>query len=166
MKGKSTYYERLSSGRTEALFVTLMLLFLGLRVWRGRVAGRSRLTTAFFGLSAFFLFYSLNYRTLNIHLTPEHLELRFGLFAWRIAMENIERCFRDETSLWRIGGAGIHFSWFGGRYRAMFNFLEYPRVVVALKEKQGPVQDVAFSTKQPEQVLGLIRVAASTAYPA
>jgi len=91
-----------------------------------------------------------------VRLSPEGLRLQFGLFHWTIDLANVERCDLDGTSLRRIGGAGIHFSFFDGRYRAMFNFLEYPRVVVALRQKVGPVQDVAFSTQQPEQVLALI----------
>jgi hypothetical protein len=77
-------------------------------------------------------------------------------------MDNIEKCFLDDTSLWRIGGAGIHFSWFHGRYRAMFNFIEHPRVVFALKKKRGPVRDVAFSTRRPNEVLRFIQEAMST----
>ena len=69
----------------------------------------------------------------------------------------METCYLDGTSLWRIGGAGIHFSSFERRYRAMFNFLEYPRVVVALKEKRGPVRDIAFSTQHPEEIMSLIQ---------
>lgn len=72
-------------------------------------------------------------------------------------MDNIDYCFLDETSLWRIGGAGIHFSPIGGRYRAMLNFLEHPRVVVALKQKRGPVRDISFSTRHPEQALSFIQ---------
>jgi hypothetical protein len=139
----------------------LTLLFLVLALWRVNVRGLDVLTAVCFGLFSFFLFYVLNYRTLIIHLTPDYLKLRFGLFTWTIAMENVENCFLDTASLWRIGGAGIHFSWFQRRYRAMFNFLEYPRVVIALKQKRGPVRDVAFSTQQPEQVLHFIRAAAS-----
>jgi hypothetical protein len=48
----------------------------------------------------------------------------------------------------------------------MFNFLEYPRVVVALKEKQGPVRDVAFSTRHPDQVIEFIQAATSTMHAA
>lgn len=33
----------------------------------------------------------------------------------------------------------------------MFNFLEYPRVVLELSKKMGPVRDVAFTTRQPEK---------------
>lgn len=155
--GSPVYTEQLSSKRTEALFLLLAFLFLTLASRRAAAAGRGRLVTLLSTLSLLFLFYALNYRVLLIRLAPEELQLRFGLFRWTIPMGNVESCHQDETSLWRIGGAGIHFSWFGGRYRAMFNFIEYPRVVVALKEKRGPVRDVAFSTQQPELVMALLQ---------
>lgn len=60
----------------------------------------------------------------------------------------------------RMGGAGIHFMSIRKRYRASFNFLEYPRVVIAFKRKVGPVQDISFSTRQPEKVIRLIQEAA------
>lgn len=150
------YEERLTSTRTEALFLTLALLFFFLWRRRVRAGGWHRAAKLLFSLCALFLFYALNYRALHIVLTAETLTLRFGLFRWRIAMDNVAGCYLDDISLWRIGGAGIHFSWFNRRYRAMFNFLEYPRVVVALKDKQGPVHDVAFSTRQPQQVMAFI----------
>lgn len=156
------YDERVSSRRTEALFLVLVLLFAALSLRRGSArraqgARRNRLTTLFAAVSIFFLFYALNYRTLIIQLSPDTVTLRFGIFTWKIAMANVDHSFLDETSLWRIGGAGIHFSPIKGRYRAMFNVLEYPRVVVALKKKHGLVRDIAFSTRQPEQVLAFIR---------
>lgn len=156
-RGDLAYYEKVSSKRTELLFLVLAFLFLVLALWRQEVAGRGTLSTLLFSAFVFFLFYTLNYRTLIIRLTPQELKLRFGLFRWTIPVENVAGCREDETSLGRIGGAGIHFSSIDGRYRAMFNFLEYPRVVVALKEKRGPVRDVAFSTQQPEQVMALLR---------
>lgn len=166
MSDRQTYCERTSSARTEALFLLLMTLFLALSLYRANVrrqnrTGLGKLTAVFFGLSAFFLFYVLNYRTLAIHLTPETVELRFGIFTWRIAMDNVESAFLDETSLWRIGGAGIHFSPIQGRYRAMLNFLEYPRIVIRLKQQQGPVRDIAFSTRRPQQILRFIQEASS-----
>ncbi|MDT8304736.1 MAG: hypothetical protein RRC07_02270 [Anaerolineae bacterium] len=151
------YYEKVSSKKTELLFLGLALLFLLLALWRLEAAGRGTVSTLLFAAFFFFLFYALNYRTLTIRLTPQELKLRFGLFRWTIPIDNVERSYQDEASLWRIGGAGIHFSSFEGRYRVMFNFLEYPRVVVSLKEKRGPVRDVAFSTQQPEQVMALLR---------
>ncbi len=74
-------------------------------------------------------------------------------------LNSVEEVRADRTSLWRIGGAGIHFSAIGGRYRAMLNFLEHPRIVVALKEKRGLVRDVAFSTKRPTEVIRVIETA-------
>ena len=108
-------------------------------------AGLDTLAVISFFFCAFFLFYSLNYRVLHIHLADGLLELKFGFFTWKVAMDNVESCRLDDTSLWRIGGAGIHFSPIKSRYRAMFNFLEYPRVVISLKRKMGLVQDIAFS---------------------
>ena len=155
------YNERISSNRTEALFLVLTLLSLLLSIWRLNAAGLDMIAMIFLFLCAFFMFYSLNYRTLRIRLTTEHLELKFGLFTWVVALENVEHCFLDDTSLWRIGGAGIHFSPIHGRYRAMFNFLEYPRVVIALKRRMGLVREIAFSTQRPDEVVGRIRAAAS-----
>ncbi len=51
------------------------------------------------------------------------------------------------------------------RYRASFNFLEYPRVVIAFKRKVGPVQDISFSTRRPDELLPLIQEAAARLVP-
>ena len=159
---KAGYIERVSSNRTEAFFVVLTLLFFWLAVWRLNGIGFGALAVIFLLLSAFFLFYSINYRTLIIHITAEMLELKFGLFIWRVPLDNVESCRLDETSLWRIGGAGIHFSPINGRYRAMFNFLEYPRVVISLKRKMRLVQDIGFSTQRPDELIEKIRLASSS----
>jgi hypothetical protein len=155
----SVYEERVSSRRTEVLFVGLTLLFLALSWWRVAAAGLGWLSVILLCAFLFFLFYSLNYRVLIIRLTTTALVLRFGIFAWTLRFDNMEACYLDDTSLWRIGGAGIHFTWLKGRYRAMFNFLEYPRVVVALKKKKGPVWDVAFSTKHAVEVKRMLEEA-------
>lgn len=156
MRKEVVFSERISSKRTLLLFVKLALLF-------GALSARSLFITekrgwgiAFCCISLFFLFYVFNYRVLIIQVDEGALVLNFGIFTWHIPLSNIETCFIDETSLWRIGGAGIHFSPMGGRYRAMFNFLEYPRVVLCLKQKKGLVRDIAFSTRQPDEVMRLL----------
>jgi hypothetical protein len=155
MDGKA-YHEKLSSARTEALFILLKLIFFALFGWRLSNHGWNSWTITFLCVSAFFLFYVFNYRALKICLTPETIQLTFGIFTWKIAIENIEKCYLDTPSIGSVGGAGIHFTWIKGKYRAFFNFLEHPRVVVVFKKKQGPVQEIAFSTRQPEQVIGFI----------
>ncbi|MBN1536470.1 MAG: hypothetical protein JW908_07045 [Anaerolineales bacterium] len=157
MNDQPIYQEKLSSTRTEALFVVLMLIFLGLFIWRMNVSGWQTLTWVFLFFAAFFLFYIINYRTLVITITSKMLYLKFGIFTWRIPLNNIDEVRQDDISLWRIGGAGIHFTSIGRRYRAMFNFLEYPRLVLMLKQKRGPVKDVIFSTQNPEEIQSLIK---------
>lgn len=148
------YSEHLSSNRTEALFVALALFAGGLFLWRLATAGQDLFAGFFAAIFAFFLFYALNYRTLAIQLTGSALTLRFGLFTWRVPLDNIAAAAVDEMpALLRWGGAGIHFLMVDGRYRASFNFLEYPRLVIAFKRKAGPVRDISFSTRQPEALL-------------
>jgi hypothetical protein len=151
------YQEHLSSPRTEALFILLTLAPLAAAAGRVRAAGLDGWSIALLLAAAFFLFYSLNYRTLVVRLGPQSLRLRFGLFEWRIPIENIVGCTPDTLTLWRIGGAGIHFTPVAGRYRAMFNFLEHPRLVLALRKKMGPVRDIAFSTRRPAEVLARLQ---------
>ncbi len=166
MNLRELYEERVSSTRTEALFVALTLIPLALFAWRVPSAGLDGWSAFLLVVTAMFLFYSLNYRTLVIRVSADVLRLRFGLFEWTIPLHNIEGCTPDTLTLWRIGGAGIHFTPVNRRYRAMFNFLEYPRLVVALKAKKGPVRDIAFSTRKPAELMNLLQPrAASSALP-
>jgi hypothetical protein len=157
MAQEDMYKEQLSSPQTEALFLALTLIPLAILALRFPSAGLDGWSAFLLVIVAFFLFYSLNYRTLHIQVSGDALRLRFGLFEWAIRRQNIESCRLDAVSLWRIGGAGIHFTFVGHRYRAMFNFLEYPRLVVGLKEKMGPVRDVVFSTRRPAELMALLQ---------
>ena len=147
------YEERISSLRTEAVFVALSVLCLAFLAWRFMISGYSATAALFLFLSTLFVFCALNYRVLTIRISTAGLKLKFGLFGWTVPWRSIAEAYPDEVSLWRIGGAGIHFSIIRGRYRVMLNFLEYPRIVIQLKEKRGLVRDVAFSTKRPTEIL-------------
>jgi hypothetical protein len=156
------YTEKISSNKTEALFLALMILFLLLLIWRVNVGSWDVLAVVFLCFFIFFFFYSVNYRILMIRLTSESLKLTFGIFTWRVPLDNVEECRLDEIPLlMRMGGAGIHFMSIRKRYRASYNFLEYPRVVIAFKRKEGLVRDISFSTRRPDDVLRLIQEAVS-----
>jgi len=156
------YNERVSSNRTEALFLALTILFFLLLIWRVKAGSLDVLAAVFFCLFSLFFFYSVNYRTLIIRLTPESLKLTFGIFTWIVLLDNVEECCLDDIPmLMRMGGAGIHFMSIRKRYRASFNFLEHPRVVIAFKRKEGLVRDISFSTRRPDDVLRLIQEAVS-----
>ena len=118
------YTERVSSKRTEMLFVVLTLLFFTLLIWRVTARGLDILVLVFLCLFAFFFFYALNYRTLTIRLTTRSLKLTFGIFTWNVPLDNIEACRLDEIPvLMRMGGAGIHFMLIRRRYRASPSWL-------------------------------------------
>ncbi len=156
------YDERVTSKRTEVLFLALTILFFLLLIWRVNAGSLDILAAGFFCLFGLFLFYSVNYRTLNIHLTSESLKLTFGIFTWTVPLDNVEECRLDDIPvLMRMGGAGIHFMSIRKRYRASFNFLEHRGVVIAFKRKVGLVRDISFSTRRPDDVLRLIQEAAS-----
>jgi hypothetical protein len=162
MADNTIYEERVSSDRTEALFLCLTTLFLMLLIIRMNTGSLDILGAAFFVLFVLFFFYAVNYRTLMIRLTPESLKLKFGIFTWTIPLDNVGECRLDELPvLMRYGGAGIHFMFFRKRYRASFNFLEHPRVVIALNRKVKIVQDISFSTRRPDDVIRLLQNAAS-----
>jgi membrane protein YdbS with pleckstrin-like domain len=148
------YKERISSNKTEALFLALMFIFFLLLVWRISSANVDWIAVVIACFFVIFLFYSVNYRTLLIHLTSDSLKLKFGIFLWTVTVDNIQECRLDELPvIMKYGGAGIHFMTIRKRYRASFNFLEYPRVVIAFKNNVGPVRDISFSTRRPDEII-------------
>ena len=152
------YTEKLQSSITTFLFVDLALIFLVMFGWRVTTVGWKFTPGLFLFLGVFFLFYVFNYRTLRIMISEETLYLRFGLVRWRTKLSNILNCILDEPPVWiKYGGAGVHFAMVLGTYRAFFNFLEGPRVLVTYKEKQGLVQALCFSSYQPERVLEILK---------
>ncbi len=160
---KLIYEEKVTSKRTEALFLALMAIFSLLCIWRVSAVSMDILAVVFFGLSVLFLFYSVNFKTLMIRLTNESLQLTFGIFTWTVLPDNIETCQLDDNlpALMEYGGAGIHFMLIRKRYRASFNFLEHSRVVIGLKRKVGLVRDISFTTCQPDELIQLIQGAIS-----
>lgn len=151
------FEETVSSKWTTALFITLTVLCGALVLCRVPNRGWDLPGILFAILALVFLFYIFNYRRLLIRLTHQELELKFGIFTYKIPVENIQDCQLDDPPwYYKYGGAGIHFYSLEGRYRASFNFLEHPRVVVALRRKAGLIREISFTTRHPHQVLRLI----------
>ena len=152
------YKERVSSNKTEALFLALALAFSLSSIWRIVMGSLDIFTMVLIAFFFLFCFYSVNYRTLVIRLSKTKLLLTFGIFTWIIPVDNIKSYYLDDLpAIMKYGGAGIHFMTIRNRYRASFNFLEYPRVVIQLKRKQGLVKDISFSTKRPNDILRYIQ---------
>jgi len=152
------YEERIRSNRTTALFAALAVVFALLLAWQLLRGDAGFTRSLLIVVVVFFLFSTLNYRMLHILLTPEALKLRFGIFSWTVPLGNVAGIEHDSLPwLMRNGGAGVHFMMIRGRYRVSFNMLEFPRVVIALRERVGPVVDVSFTTCRPEEVIARLR---------
>lgn len=155
---ENLYWEEIKSGKTRNLFIILACLFLALFAWRVSAVGFNFFPGLFLFLGLFFLIYVFNYQTLQIEITDQTLHLKFGLVRWTSDLKNIRACSLDDASaLIKYGGAGVHFAFVTGEYRAFYNFLEFPRVLIRFINKRGPVQALVFSTRQPEQVLKIIQ---------
>ena len=157
MDEKFLYEERVTSSRTTAFFTLLTLFFSLIYLIRRRSKICDKLSALSLFFSLFFFFYTINYRTLIIRLLASSFSLQFGLARWRVPLDNIDFIKIDDLPLvQRMGGAGVHFMLVRNRYRASFNFLEYPRLVIGFKEKVGPVKDLSFSTRHPDKWITLL----------
>jgi hypothetical protein len=157
IKADLIYHEKLKSTGTSLLFGFLAALFFLLFGWRFSIVGWRFLPSLYLALGFIFFLYVINYRVLEIYITEEHLTLKFGLIPWKTKLANIKNVEMDESPpIIKYGGAGVHFAFVEGKYRAFYNFLEFPRIVVYLNEKQGLVQALVFSTKQPDRLLAIL----------
>lgn len=152
------YNEEIRSNKTDLLFVVLALIFFALGAWRLSIVGFRFVPGLFIFLGLMFTFYVINFRVLKITITDQGIRLKFGLIPWITNFSNIQECMLDDAPIIiKYGGAGVHFAFVRGEYRAFYNFLEYPRVLIRFKEKQGLVQALVFTTRQPDQVLETIQ---------
>ena len=159
LQNEISFHEKIQSNRTTLLFVVLILVFAALAFWRMNSRSLDSLCILLFVFAGFFLFYTINYRTLSISINSEKVLLKFGVFKWMIPMNNIAACELDNNlpAGKEYGGAGIHFFVAHQRYRISFNFLEYDRVVLRLKSPRGAVKDVSFTTRKADEVLQIIQ---------
>jgi hypothetical protein len=154
---EKVYSERLTSTGTTMLFMALAALFLVLGGWRSSLVGFRTVPVILLVVGLFFIVYVINYRVLVIVLSSQELTLRFGLVSWKMPLANIADIRQDDSPpVIRYGGAGVHFAFVKGQYRAFFNFLEYPRLLIVFSKRRGPVQALVFSTRHPDQVRELI----------
>lgn len=102
-------------------------------------------------MALFFLVITINYFRLTIKIDHERLTVGYGVSKSKISWDNIEDCYLDETSSLWYGGWGSRLGRVDGKWRAVYNVIGGPRVVVSLKE--GWIREVAFSTKDPEEVM-------------
>ena len=151
------YHEKVQSSKTSLLFIILTIIFAALFAWRASAVGFRFIPILYLFVGVFFFLYVLNYRSLTITISENDIFLKFGIIQWRTMLENIQSCELDDSpDIIKYGGAGVHFAFVKRIYRAYFNFLEHPRVLITFINKQGPVQALVFTTRQPAEVIKII----------
>ena len=81
MREVIVFEEQVSSKWTTVLFMVLAILFGGAAYFNFSASGVNYLFWFFIFLTALFLFYTVNYQTLEILLTPAFLNFKFGVFC-------------------------------------------------------------------------------------
>ena len=152
------YYEETRSNKTDRLFVVLALITYALGAWKLSVVGFKFGAGLFLFLGLLFTFYIFNFRVLKISITEQALHLKFGIIPWKSELSNVREVSLDDAPMIiKYGGAGVHFAFVKGEYRAFYNLLEYPRVLIRFKQKQGLVKALVFTTRQPDKILEIIQ---------
>ena len=97
----------------------------------------------------------LQFRRIVVSITPDSVTVSFGLFSYRIPYRRIISAFVDEKPGIVYGGWGLRIARARGRHALVYSVLNVPRVVI---EQNGSRYGYfLFSTKNPEEVIRLIR---------
>lgn len=152
------YEEKIFSKWITAILApvtALMFFLLGYQILVAPVGSNPAPTWILLILSLFFLGITMVFSRLVIRITPASVTVGYGIFKHTIPWDNIENCFLDESSAVKYGGSGIRIAKIGGKLRLVYSVIGGPRVVLSLKE--GKYQELAFSTKNPEEVTRIIK---------
>jgi hypothetical protein len=93
-------------------------------------------------------------------ITNSGIAAGFGVSKGRFRWEEVEGCYLDEASAVRYGGFGIKGGTFNGKTRLVYNITGARRVV--LKVKGRKYDEFVFSTRNPDQVIRVIRMHTGT----
>ena len=102
-----------------------------------------------------FLILTINFAFLSITMTNESITVGFGMIKHKTQLTNIAECAPDDVSSINYGGFGIRIAKIEGKKRLVYNTIGTPRIVISLKEGRFP--EFVFSTKNPEEVINVIR---------
>ena len=158
MQTDNIYEEKIFSRWTTGILaaVTASLLFVLIYQILVEPIG-TRPAPNWFFLLMFLLFVGvmINFSRLSIRITTRSVNVGYGIFKHNIPWENAEDCYLDKASTIRYGGWGIRISRVKGKWRLVYNVMGGPRVVLSLKKDR--FKEFVFSTKNPEEVMEVIK---------
>jgi hypothetical protein len=106
------------------------------------------------GLGLLFLVITINFSRMIIRITPEFVSVKYGISRQKVSWENIQKCYLDKSSALAYGGSGIRIAKVEGKKRIVYSVVGGPRVVISLKK--GTYDELAFSTRNPDEVIKVI----------
>jgi hypothetical protein len=157
MQQESVYEEKLFSKWITIILTSataIMFFFLVYQLVERPIGGKPAPTWILLVIGLIFLGLTINFSRIIIRMTPEHVSIGYGIFKHEIPWETVENCYIDETSAVRYGGSGIRVTKVGDKKRIVYSVVGSPRVVLSLKE--GTYKEVAFSTRNPDQVMSIV----------
>lgn len=155
--GKNIYEETISAKWMTVSFAVITIIFFSVFLYQlltGPIGADPAPDVLWLVLALLFFSLTLNFRKLKINISSEGISAGYGIFKSTISWEKLEEVYLDETSTARYGGWGIRVSRVEGNWRLVYNVIGGPRVVISSKD--GFFKDLAFSTKNPEEVIEII----------
>jgi hypothetical protein len=158
MRPDTIYEERIFSKWSIIVLATVTIALLFVLVYQllvGPIGTRPAPNWVLLTMFLLFLAITVNFATLTIKVTPQHISVGYGIIKHVMAWENVADCYPDMASIVRYGGWGIRLGRVGGRWRLVYNVVGGPRVVLLLKE--GKFKEFVFSTRDAEEVARVIK---------
>lgn len=92
----------------------------------------------------------------SVVITNSGIAAGFVVSKGRFRWDEVEGCYLDEASAMRYGGFGIKGGTYDGKTRLVYNVTGAKRVVLKVRGRR--YNEFVFSTRNPEQVMRLIRM--------
>lgn len=133
----------------------MLILFFVMMLIIEPVAGVFYLKWLFLAVAIFLAFLIINFHCLTIKLTNQAITVGIGFVQSSIEWEKVLDIFMDEGTSLKYGGWGLRTRKYGDTRRKVYSLMKLPRVILTLKE--GKFGEIAFSTKNPEKLISIIK---------
>ena len=147
-------FAKIIGGLLGAVSVVMFIIFV-YQVLVEPLEDEQWATWLFFIIFLAMLILTAIFARLIIRITYQGISVGFGIVKKRIPWENIEDIDIDKTSAIKYGGAGIRMSRIKGEWVLVYNVIGGPRCVLKLKE--GKFKKFVFSTKNPEEIVNVVK---------
>ena len=159
MQSHVIYEEKVfAKGITIILTVTtiiMLILFFVMMLLIEPLAGVFFIKWPYLAVAVFLALLIINFHCLTIKLTNQAITVGIGFIQSSIEWEKVHDVFVDEGTSLKYGGWGLRVRKYGDTRRKVYSLMKLPRLILTLKE--GKFGEIAFSTKNPEKLISVIK---------